>query len=97
MNRYVAVIIKTICAFFGISERNLLSHRRPVRIALARHCAYWLARRLTGLSITGIGRQFGRDHTTIMHGVARINDLMFRRRDVRQMVDHLTAILDGRE
>lgn len=38
------------------------------RYAKARQAAYWCCRQLTGYSYPELGRLFGRDHTTVMHG-----------------------------
>lgn len=41
---------------------------------LARQQAMWLAAKETGLSLAELGRIFGRDHTTVIHGIRREND-----------------------
>lgn len=56
--------------------RDLLSRRRSRSLALPRHLAIWLARHITPCSLPEIGRAFDRDHTTVMHAIARVDRLM---------------------
>jgi hypothetical protein len=65
-----------VCERFGISRRDLLSHRRPGRLVRIRQAAFWLARQ-AGYTFPEIARACGdRDHTTIMHGVSRTEACM---------------------
>jgi chromosomal replication initiator protein len=78
---YVRTIQEAICGREGIQLADMLSARRSARIAMARHIAMWLVRQLTPLSYPAMGRYFHngvspRDHTSIMHGVARIDNMM---------------------
>lgn len=73
----VGTIQNAVCAAFGCSRRELVSRRRPDNLVTARHVAYWLSRRCTELSLPDIGRQFAdRHHTTIMHGISRVDERM---------------------
>lgn len=57
---------------FGVTWEELLSRDRTAHLANARHVAAWLMRQ-AGMSYPAIGRALGgRDHTTAMHAVARI-------------------------
>lgn len=56
---------------------DLIGPKRVRTIARPRQIAMYLAKQLTPRSLPEIGRRFGgRDHTTIMHGVRRIEELM---------------------
>lgn len=66
-------IIAVVAAAFGISGDDMRSERRDRGAVLARHAGMWIARHVTTASYPRIGRSFGnRDHTTVMHGVTRI-------------------------
>jgi chromosomal replication initiation ATPase DnaA len=66
-----------VCAAFGVTRLDLLSHRRQAHLAGARQVAMWLARWHTPFSYPEIGRRFDkRDHTTIIHGVSRVAQRM---------------------
>lgn len=68
-----------VCVEFDITHRDLISHDRKRVFILPRHIAMWLCRHITGLSLTIIAMSFGgRDHTTIIHGIRKVNDLLER-------------------
>lgn len=61
---------------FGITMDDMLSKRRSRAIARPRQVAMYLAKTLTTRSLPDIGRRFGgRDHTTVIHAVKRIEEL----------------------
>lgn len=70
-------IQRAIAVYFGISKLDLLSDRRTMDIARPRQIGMYLAKKLSLKSLPEIGRRFGgRDHTTILHGVRKIEDLL---------------------
>jgi chromosomal replication initiator protein len=81
-----------VCEWFGVSQADLRGDKRPQSIAYPRHIAMYLCRELTDQSLPKIGAKFGgRDHSTVMHGVRRIGDLIREDRDVFNVVQELTA------
>jgi chromosomal replication initiator protein len=81
-----------VCEWFGLSQADLRGDKRPQSIAYPRHIAMYLCRELTDQSLPKIGAKFGgRDHSTVMHGVRRIGDLIREDRDVFNVVQELTA------
>lgn len=65
-------IVSEVSHYFGIPGYDILSERQSAALVEARHCAMWLARHLTPYSYPRIGRAFDRDHTTVMHGVRKV-------------------------
>lgn len=65
-------IQEAVCAVQGITAEEMHSPLRSPRIARSRQIAMYLARELTGLSLTQIARGFGRDHTTVMYAVRAV-------------------------
>jgi chromosomal replication initiation ATPase DnaA len=62
---------------YGVSLIDMLSGRRDNRVVIPRHVAFYLIKKLTLLSLPAIGRRFGgRDHTTVLHGVKKIERMM---------------------
>jgi chromosomal replication initiation ATPase DnaA len=61
-------IIRRICKTLKVSHLDLASSRRDARTAFARQAVFYWAVRRTCLSLPQIGRQMGRDHTTVLHG-----------------------------
>jgi len=71
---WVKDIVAHVCKAHGVSISLLLGERRSKAIVTARHEAFYLCRKAQGRlrpSLPIVGRWFGRDHTGIMHGVAR--------------------------
>jgi chromosomal replication initiator protein len=69
-------IQKAVAEHYSLRQADLLSERRNRAIARPRQAAMWLAKQLTTRSLPDIGRRFGgRDHTTVIHAVRRIEEL----------------------
>ncbi|WP_297368441.1 chromosomal replication initiator protein DnaA [Acidocella sp.] len=70
-------IQKRVCEHYNIRIAEMSSARRARNIARPRQVAMYLAKQLTSKSLPDIGRHFGdRDHTTVMHAVNRITQLI---------------------
>lgn len=70
-------IQKTVSEYYNVSIADLKSSKRDKRIAVPRHISIWICRHLTEYSLTDIGEEFGgRDHTTIMSSLKKIEDLL---------------------
>ncbi|WP_138378980.1 chromosomal replication initiator protein DnaA [Luteithermobacter gelatinilyticus] len=69
-------IQRRVADYFNIRLSDLLSSRRARQVARPRQIAMYLSKQMTSKSLPEIGRQFGgRDHTTVMHAVKRIEEL----------------------
>ena len=78
-NRRVTIeeIQKKVAEHFNIRLSDMSSPRRARAVARPRQIAMYLSKQLTSRSLPEIGRTFGgRDHTTVMHAVSRIEALM---------------------
>ena len=66
-------IKRAVAAHYGFGARDLDGPWQSARLVRARHVALFLARRLTSQSLPQIGRAFGgRDHSTVIRAIARI-------------------------
>ena len=54
---------------FGVPRDALLSRLRTAEVSEARQAAYYILRKRYGLTFAQIGRLFGRNHSTVLHGV----------------------------
>jgi len=69
-------IQRAVCEEFRVTLTDMTSKRRARIIARPRQVAMYLSKKLTKRSLPDIGRRFGgRDHTTVMHAVKRIDGL----------------------
>jgi chromosomal replication initiator protein len=69
----VAQIQEAVCSTLGVSRASMLSASRTAPVSKARQIAMYLARELTQLSLADIAREFGRDHTTILHATRAVS------------------------
>ncbi|MBV9374480.1 MAG: chromosomal replication initiator protein DnaA [Alphaproteobacteria bacterium] len=70
-------IQRKVAEHFNVKLGEMTSDRRARAVARPRQVAMYLAKQLTTRSLPQIGRKFGgRDHTTVMHGVRKIEELM---------------------
>ena len=69
-------IQRKVAAYFNVRLNDMVSARRARVVARPRQVAMYLAKQLTSRSLPEIGRKFGgRDHTTVMHAVRRVEQL----------------------
>jgi chromosomal replication initiator protein len=70
-------IQRKVAEHYNIRLTDMSSARRARNVARPRQVAMYLAKQLTSRSLPEIGRRFGnRDHTTVMHAVSRVAELM---------------------
>jgi chromosomal replication initiator protein len=95
-NRQVGVenIQKTVADFYKIKVADMYSKKRPASIARPRQIAMYLAKEMTQKSLPEIGELFGgRDHTTVLHAVRKIEGLLTNDRALGEDVDLLKRML----
>ena len=66
------LIISQVCKFYSVDESTLRGTQRNKGTVEARQVAIYLIRKLTNLSTTEIGKEFGKDHTTMMHSISKV-------------------------
>jgi chromosomal replication initiator protein len=85
-------IQEVVCDRFSMSLEELCSHKRTQNIVYPRQVAMYLSRELTDSSLPKIGKHFGdRDHTTVLHANAKIQNMIRADRSVYNLVQELTA------
>ncbi|MBN2141466.1 MAG: DnaA/Hda family protein [Desulfovibrionaceae bacterium] len=65
-------IVEFVCKCFDLTENHLRSKSRKQQVVLARNTAFYLARKHTGLTLADIGRRLGRQHSTVLKGITRV-------------------------
>lgn len=68
----VPLVMHVVCEFFNISKLDLLASRRKACDVRPRQIAMYLAKTLTLASLPRIGNIMNRDHTTVLHAVAKM-------------------------
>ena len=83
----VEFIQNLVASHFNLNIQELLSPRRSRSLARPRQIAMYLAKQHTTNSLPDIGRKFSnRDHTTVIHAVKKIDELIKRDSDIRESV-----------
>ena len=89
-------IQRRVAEHWNIRLTDMSSARRARAVARPRQVAMYLAKQLTSRSLPEIGRKFGnRDHTTVMHAVSRIGELMERDPAFAEDVELLRRMLES--
>jgi chromosomal replication initiator protein len=88
-------IQKRVAEHYNIRLSDMSSPRRARNVARPRQVAMYLAKQLTTRSLPEIGRRFGgRDHTTVMHAVSRVAELMQQDNAFAEDVELLKRMLE---
>lgn len=89
-------IQKRVAEHFNIKVSDMHSARRARAVARPRQVAMYLSKQLTTHSLPEIGRKFGgRDHTTVMHAVRKIEELHSADPSLSEDIDLLRRMLEG--
>jgi chromosomal replication initiator protein len=89
-------IQRRVAEHWNIRLTDMSSARRARAVARPRQVAMYLAKQLTSRSLPEIGRKFGnRDHTTVMHAVSRVGELMERDASFAEDVELLRRMLES--
>ena len=97
-NRQISIenIQKTVADYYKIKVADMYSKKRVRTLARPRQMAMYLARELTNLSYPEIGVSFGgRDHTTVLHACAKIEELKASDPVLRKDYNLLIQVLTG--
>jgi chromosomal replication initiator protein len=90
----VAEIIESVAQAHNLRVADLISKKRTRTLTDPRHIAMFVARKLTGLSFPELGREFGgRDHSTIQHGVHKVEEHIAKDPDLRTKVERIERAL----
>ncbi len=89
-------IQRKVAEHWNIRLTDMSSARRARAVARPRQVAMYLAKQLTSRSLPEIGRKFGnRDHTTVMHAVSRVAELMEQDLEFAERVELLKRMLES--
>ncbi|MDH5797397.1 MAG: chromosomal replication initiator protein DnaA [Paracoccaceae bacterium] len=92
----VEEIQRRVAEHYNIRLSDMIGPRRVRTIARPRQIAMYLSKMLTTRSLPEIGRRFGgRDHTTVMHGVRKIEDLKLLDHQIAEDVELLRRALEA--
>jgi chromosomal replication initiator protein len=88
-------ILRIVSRHYKVPRNELLSSRRSRDVVRPRQIAMYLAKSLTSRSLPEIGRRFGgRDHTTVLHSVRKVEQMMRDDGDLCQEIELLKRMLE---
>lgn len=82
-------IIDEVARTYNVSESDILSNRKTAPLVLARQVAMYIARETTDLSFKAIGESFGKDHSTVLYNVNRIEEFLKDKPYEKELVDDI--------
>ena len=89
-------IQRKVAEHYNVRLADLIGPKRVRTVARPRQIAMYLSKQMTSRSLPEIGRRFGgRDHTTIMHGVRKIEELRSADRSLAEDIDLLRRLLEA--
>jgi len=89
-------IIKVTCDYYGIKSTQLKGPKREAALVRARQIAMYLLKTELGLTLVEIGNVLGgRDHTTVMHGVGKIEKLVDKKATISEDILGIKRSLHG--
>jgi chromosomal replication initiator protein len=90
-------IQKKVSSFFNTKMSDIKSKKKNKVFIQPRHTAMYLIRQLTDLSLPEIGRHFGgRDHSTVLHAIQKLDNIVLKDPDFANTIDQLTRELEGK-
>ena len=91
-----SLIISQVCKVYNLDENVLRGTQKNKRTAEARQVAVYLIRKLTNLSTPDIGKEFNRDHTTILHSINKIEESVNGSDDtLKNLIREITANINS--
>ncbi len=88
-----AMIGEFICKQYSVSAKELQSRSRKKAIAFPRQVAMYLCRKHTDESLADIGKEFNRDHSTVMHSIKVVTGLTNRNISIEEQINLLSRKL----
>ncbi|MBE6014778.1 MAG: chromosomal replication initiator protein DnaA [Lachnospiraceae bacterium] len=84
----IQIITNTVADHFHIELNDIFSQKRQSDIAFPRQIIMYLCRNMTNTPLQDIGKYLGnRDHTTIMHGVEKINKSIASNKETEELIN----------
>ncbi len=92
----IELIQKTVANYYSIPEEALKSKKRIKKLVLPRQLAMYLSRELTTASLNDIGNRFGgKDHSTVLHAVSKIRELIASGGEIVPQAERITELING--
>jgi len=89
-------VIKTVCSFYNIKVTNIKSSDRSERLSFPRQIAMYILREHYRFRLEHVAEMLKKkDHTTIIHGVEKIKQLLMKDQQVKNEVDKIIQTVES--
>ncbi len=89
-------VIGYICQYFNTNMHDLKSKSRKRELVIPRHIAIYLSYKRQLGSKKAIGKYFSRDHSTVIHAIEAVSDLLDTDSKFRKVVEEVNKIINDR-
>lgn len=90
-------LVRAVSDVFAVSKDDLLSQNRMAYIVTPRHVLYYMAYINTAHSTNTLGREVGRDHTTILYAVDKIRGQMLKNKALKTKITEIHLLAERYE
>ena len=92
-----SLILAEVCRFYSMDETTLRSTQKSKTVSEARQVAMYLMKTMLGASTPDIGRELGRDHSTVIHGCKKIENLLKdQNTGIQDNIRDITSNINGK-
>jgi len=89
-------IIEEVGKFYNVEAQDIRGKSQNKEVVLPRQVAMYELRRITNLSLNDIGAEFQRHHTTVLHSIERIEQLMKTSPEMKEIIKDINANINAR-
>ena len=90
-------IIKKVSTFYNISESDITGKVKTKEIVVPRQISMYLCRKILNMNDTNIGKEFGKDRTTVGHNIEKIEESIDTNSTIKSDVNYILKDLNYNE
>lgn len=87
------LILQVVSNHYGIDPEDITSKKRNAEITVPRHIFMYLCRDMTSTTLKGIAAMLEKDHSTVMHGVKKIEEEIKTNKEMKETVELIKNII----
>ena len=92
-NLTIEDIQKQVENYYKVKHSDLIGSSRSREVLFPRQIAMYLCRQLLDVPYANIGTKFGKDHSTVMHSVGKVESMLLQNRNVQEEVEVLKKLI----
>ncbi|MCI8537102.1 MAG: chromosomal replication initiator protein DnaA [Oscillospiraceae bacterium] len=89
-------IIEETAKFYGLEPDAIRSQSRTKDITTARQISMYLIRNITNIPLADIGKEYGRDHSTVIHSLDKVEKLVKEDRETAEVIKDIKSNINAR-